>query len=58
MRENREMDTNFDLSLIKASCLINITEAFKDSGFPIFPHVLFRDVLINEERIIKAILKK
>lgn len=52
-----EMDTEMNLSLITASTLYNISEAFKTSKYPEFPHVLFRDIVINEERILKAISK-
>lgn len=51
------MDTEMDLSLMAASSLLNIYEAFKQSKHSQFPHVLFRDVLINEDRIIKALNK-
>jgi len=53
-----EMDTEIDLSLITASTLSNISDAFKTSKYTKFPHVLFRDVVLNEERIIKALKKK
>jgi hypothetical protein len=52
-----EMDTEMNLSLITASTLLNISEAFKTSKYTEFPHVLFRDIVINEERIIKALSK-
>ncbi|MEZ4856767.1 MAG: hypothetical protein R2812_09875 [Gelidibacter sp.] len=52
-----EMDTEMNLSLITASTLSNIFDAFKTSKYNEFPHVLFRDVVINEERIIKALTK-
>ncbi|HLV41401.1 MAG TPA: hypothetical protein VKY37_03920 [Brumimicrobium sp.] len=52
-----EMDTEMNLSLITASTLSNILEAFKESKYTEFPHVLFRDIVINEERIIKALSK-
>ena len=52
-----EMDTEMNLSLMTASTLYNISEAFKTSKYSEFPHVLFRDVVINEERIIKALSK-
>ena len=52
-----EMDTEMNLSLITASTLINILEAFKTSKYQKFPHVLFRDIVINEERILKALRK-
>jgi len=52
-----EMDTEMNLSLITASTLSNILEAFKISKYTEFPHVLFRDIVINEERILKALSK-
>ena len=52
-----EMDTEMNLSLITASTLSNIFEAFKESKYQEFPHVLFRDIVINEERILKALSK-
>ncbi len=52
-----EMDTEMNLSLITASTLLNITEAFKTSKYKEFPHVLFRDIVINEDRILKALSK-
>ena len=53
-----EMDTEMNLSLITASTLSNISEAFKTSKYSEFPHVLFRDIIINEDRILKALNKK
>lgn len=52
-----EMDTEMNLSLITAATLANIFEAFKTSNYQKFPHVLFRDIVINEERILKALSK-
>jgi hypothetical protein len=52
-----EMDTEMNLSLVTASTLSNIFEAFKTSKYDKFPHVLFRDIVLNEERILKAISK-
>jgi hypothetical protein len=52
-----EMDTEMNLSLMTASTLSNISEAFKTSKYTEFPHVLFRDIIINEDRIIKALSK-
>ncbi|MBZ9652828.1 hypothetical protein [Psychroflexus montanilacus] len=52
-----EMNTELNLSLITASALSEIFEAFKNSKYKVFPHVLFRDVVINEDRIIKALSK-
>jgi len=51
------MDTEMNLSLLTATSLSKIFEAFKTSKYQEFPHVLFRDIVINEERIIKAITK-
>lgn len=52
-----EMDIELNLSLLTASTLLNISEAFKTSKYKEFPHVLFRDIVINEERILKALSK-
>ena len=52
-----EMDTEMNFSLITAGSLYKIYEAFKVSKHKVFPHVLFRDILINEDRIIKALNK-
>jgi len=52
-----EMDTEMNLSLLTASTLSKIFEVFKTSKYQEFPHVLFRDIVINEERIIKALTK-
>ncbi|SIP99931.1 hypothetical protein [Maribacter ulvicola] len=52
-----EMDTEMNLSLLTASTLSNILESFKGSNYTEFPHVLFRDIIINEERILKALSK-
>ena len=52
-----EMDTEMNLSLITASTLLKILEAFKESKHLEFPYVLFRDIVINEERILKALSK-
>ena len=52
-----EMDTEMNLSLLTASTLSKIFEDFKTSNYQEFPHVLFRDMVINEERIIKALTK-
>ena len=53
-----EMDTEMNLSLITASTLYNISEAFNTSKYQKFPHVLFRDIVINEDRILKTLKKK
>ncbi|WP_367275159.1 hypothetical protein [uncultured Maribacter sp.] len=52
-----EMDTEINLSLLTASTLYKILESFKGSSYNEFPHVLFRDIIINEDRIIKALSK-
>jgi hypothetical protein len=52
-----EMDTEMNLSLITAPTLIKIFNGFKSSKYQEFPHVLFRDIVINEERILKALSK-
>ncbi len=53
-----EMDMEMNISLIKASSLMRIFEEFKSSKHTHLPYVLFRDIVINEERIIKALKKK
>jgi len=52
-----ELDYDLNLSLIKASSLLKILEAFKkNKKMKSFPYkLLMRDVLIQEDRIIKAI---
>jgi len=53
-----ELDFDLNLSLITASTMLNILEAFKKSRHQAFPYkLLMKDVLINESRIIKAIMK-
>lgn len=55
-----EMDTEMNLSLITASTLSNIFNFYKTinhTKYTVFPHVLFRDIIINEERIFKALNK-
>ena len=52
-----ELDFELNLSLIQADTLKNILDAFEASKLQIFPFKLFRDVLIKEERIVKAIKK-
>ncbi|MDR7128015.1 hypothetical protein J2X69_000343 [Algoriphagus sp. 4150] len=52
-----EMDVDMNLSLLTAASLRSIYEAFKSSKYMTFPHVLFRDVVINQERIVKALSK-
>lgn len=51
-----EIEYELNLSLIKASSLINILDGFKESKHKKLPYeLLMRDVLIQEERILKAI---
>jgi len=54
-----ELEYELNLSLITASSLIKILEGFKKSKkHKLFPYkLLMRDVLIQEDRIIKAIGK-
>ena len=54
-----ELEYDLNLSLIKASSLLRILEAFRNSKkHRQFPYkLLMRDVLIQEERIVKAISK-
>jgi hypothetical protein len=54
-----ELDTELNLSLLTASSLLKILEGFKKSQkHKQFPYkLLMRDVLINEDRILKAINK-
>jgi hypothetical protein len=50
------LDYDLNLSLITASSLLSITEGFKKSKHKRFPdNLLMRDVLIQEERVLKAI---
>lgn len=52
------LEYELNLSLITASSLINILKGFKNSKFKQFPHnLLMRDVLIQEDRVLKAIVK-
>ena len=54
-----DLDFELNLSLITASSLLNILESFKNSKHKQFPfQLLMKDVLIKEDRIIKAINKK
>jgi hypothetical protein len=57
--EDCELDSDLDLSLLTASSLITIFESFKRSNkHKQFPYkLLMRDVLINPDRIVKAISK-
>ncbi|WP_027418299.1 hypothetical protein [Crocinitomix catalasitica] len=52
-----ELDIEMNLTLVKAESLSNIYNAFKSSKYDVFPHILFRDVVVNEERILKALSK-
>ena len=55
-----ECDLEFEvnLSLLPAGALINILKVFRNSKLEQFPHqLLMKDVLIREDRIIKAISK-
>ena len=52
-----EMDIEMNLSLVSASTLSHILDAFKASKYTKFPQVLFRDIVINEQRILKALSK-
>lgn len=50
------LEYELNLSLITASTLIRILEGFKSSKLKKFPHnLLMRDVLIQEDRVLKAI---
>ncbi len=52
------LDYELNLSLLKAATLIKILNGFKDSKLKKFPHnLLMRDVLIQEDRVLKAIDK-
>lgn len=53
-----ELDFKLNLSLITAQTLISILNTFKESNHDKFPYKLFmKDVLINDSRINKAIMK-
>lgn len=53
-----ELEYELNLSLIKASTLYNILVGFKNNKLDALPYNLFmRDVLIQEERVLKAITK-
>ena len=55
---NCDLQFDINLSLITANTLINILDRFKDSKLKQFPYqLLMKDVLIKEDRIIKAIKK-
>lgn len=52
------LEYELNLSLIKASSLYNILLGFRESKLKVFPHnLLMRDVLIQEDRVLKAIGK-
>lgn len=53
-----EIFTELNISLLTASSFLKIYNEFKISKFEEFPYVLFRDIVINEDRIIKALKKK
>lgn len=53
-----DLEFEINLSLITASSIVNILEGFRNSRHKQFPHqLLMKDVLINEDRILKAINK-
>ncbi|MFO7878614.1 MAG: hypothetical protein R6V52_01065 [Bacteroidales bacterium] len=53
-----DLEFEINLSLITAESMVNILEGFRDSKLEAFPHqLLLKDVLIREDRIIKAISK-
>jgi len=53
-----DLEFEINLSLITAGSLINILEGFRESRHKQFPYqLLLKDVLINEDRILKAIKK-
>lgn len=53
-----DLEFEINLSLITASALVNILEGFKTSKLKQFPYqLLMKDVLIKEERILKAFSK-
>lgn len=53
-----ELEFEINLSLITASSLVKILAGFKESKLETFPYkLLMRDVLIKEDRILKAIRK-
>jgi hypothetical protein len=53
-----EIEYELNLSLIKANSLVKILEGFKESKLKKLPYeLLMRDVLIQEDRILKAIQK-
>lgn len=53
-----DLEFEINLSLITASSLANILDVFRNSKLKVFPYqLLMKDVLIKEERILKAISK-
>jgi hypothetical protein len=53
-----DLEFEINLSLITAGSLVNILEGFRNSKIKQFPHqLLMKDVLIKEDRIIKALCK-
>jgi hypothetical protein len=53
-----DLEFEINLSLITSSALVNILEGFKNSKLKQFPYqLLMKDVLIKEERILKAFNK-
>ena len=53
-----DLEFEINLSLITASSLVNILDGFRNSKHKQFPYqLLLKDVLIKEERILKAISK-
>ena len=53
-----DLEFEINLSLITASSLVSILEGFRDSKHKQFPYqLLMKDVLIKEDRILKAIRK-
>ncbi len=52
------LEYELNLSLIKAGSLIKILNAFKASKLKVFPHnLLMKDVLVQDERVLKALEK-
>lgn len=52
-----DMDMEMNLSLITATSLTNILKEFKNSKHTNFPYILFRDIVVNDQRIIKVLQK-
>lgn len=53
-----DLEFKINLSLITASSLVSILEGFRNSKHKKFPYqLLLKDVLINEDRILKAVSK-